>query len=435
MLRAERDLVVGRMSWFARITGFPEGTYAETQARLRVENGRLLPEGGGPGHAVGELELVPLGALRDRTRDVTVPGRLTLGIVEGDVRRMHIEPENAGAVFQVASQFNLLEMTGPTVTPEQGVTGYAHDHTQGPACAIAAGAGTIWRNYLVPVGDQIGQTADRQLDGLADLGAALARDIGVEAGSLWRMRNGYALPDRGTLARIEAHLAGLDEAGRDRLRGLLRVGLHRDVGVTEPGAAPDTRVTQVYCSALPVAYSGIPTAEWAGFASLILEAAYEATVLSAVLNAARGGSRRLLLTRIGGGAFGNAEDWISAALLRALRIAEGQGLDALMVSYGPASPAIREVEGEWGSQVAADHPARRAVSDAPPSGKVWVRVHRALSGFAKTKACVPAAPPKPLILAGAAFSTEPEKADRWRETVKWAERNGCSHLIEEGNDD
>ena len=155
------------MSWFARITGFPDGAYAETQARLRVENGRLIPEGGGPAHAVGELELVPLGALRDRARDVTVPGTLTLGIVEGDVRRMHIEPENAGAVFQVASQFNLLEMTGPSVTPEHGVTGYAHDHTQGPACAIAAGAGTIWRNYLAPVGDRIGQTADRQFDGLA----------------------------------------------------------------------------------------------------------------------------------------------------------------------------------------------------------------------------------------------------------------------------
>ena len=134
------------MTWFARITGFSEKAYGETQARLRVENGRLIPEGGGPGHAVGELELVPLDALRARARDVTVPGRLTLGIVEGDVRRMHIEPENAGAVFQVASQFNLLEMTGPTVTPEHGVTGYAHDHTQGPACAIAAGAGTSWRN-------------------------------------------------------------------------------------------------------------------------------------------------------------------------------------------------------------------------------------------------------------------------------------------------
>ena len=248
------------------------------------------------------------------------------------------------------SMFNLLEMVGPDVTPEDGVARYEYDRTQGPACAIAAGAGTIWRNYLVPVGGRIGQTADFQLDGLADLGAALARDMGVEPGWLWRMRNGYVLPERGALGRIEAHLAGLDEAARDLLRGVLRVGLHRDVGVTEPGAAPDTRGTQVYCSALPVAYSGIPASAWTGFASLILEAAYEATVLSAVLNAARGGSRRLLLTRIGGGAFGNDEAWISAAIMRALGIAEGQGLEVLMVSYGPPSPAIRAVEAMWHSQ-------------------------------------------------------------------------------------
>ena len=339
------------MSWFAQITGFPEGAYAQTQARLRVDNGRLAHEGGGPGHAVGEFELISLDALRAQVHDVTVPGHLTLDIVEGDVRRMHIEPENAGAVFQVASQFNLLEMVGPTVTPEDGVTGYADDRTQGPACAIAAGAGTIWRNYLVPVGDQIGQTADRQLNGLTDLRVVLAQDMGVEAGSLWRMRNGYALPDRSALSRIEAHLAGLDEGGRDRLRGLLRVGLHRDVGVTEPGAAQDARVTQVYCSALPVAYSGISGVEWTGFASLILEAAYEVTVLSAVLNAARGGSRKLLLTRIGGGAFGNDEAWISTAILRALRLSADQGLEVLMVSYGPPSKAVREVKAAWRAKV------------------------------------------------------------------------------------
>jgi hypothetical protein len=69
-----------------------------------------------------------------------------------------------------------------------------------------------------------------------------------------------------------------------------------------------------------------------------------------VLNTARGGSRRLLLTRIGGGAFGNEETWISAAILRALWIAEGQGLEVLMVSYGPASPAIRAVQAVWRTQ-------------------------------------------------------------------------------------
>ena len=54
---------------------------------------------------------------------------------------MHGLPENRGALFQVASQFNMLEMVGPRVTPEEGVTRYEHDRTQGPACAMAAGRG------------------------------------------------------------------------------------------------------------------------------------------------------------------------------------------------------------------------------------------------------------------------------------------------------
>jgi hypothetical protein len=88
-------------------------------------------------------------------------------VVTGDVRQMHQSPENAGALFQVASQFNLMEMVSPTVTPEHGVTGDQHDRTQGPACAIAAGAATIYRNYFAPVGGSVGQTTQRQFDGLA----------------------------------------------------------------------------------------------------------------------------------------------------------------------------------------------------------------------------------------------------------------------------
>ena len=57
----------------------------------------------------------------------TPPGRLKVSVVRGDVRKMHRSPENAGALFQVASQFNLLEMVGPAVTPEHGVTRYKDD--------------------------------------------------------------------------------------------------------------------------------------------------------------------------------------------------------------------------------------------------------------------------------------------------------------------
>jgi hypothetical protein len=54
---------------------------------------------------------------------------------------MHLLPEDAGALFQLASQFNLLETTGPEVTPKNGVAIYQPDHTQGPACAIRRRSG------------------------------------------------------------------------------------------------------------------------------------------------------------------------------------------------------------------------------------------------------------------------------------------------------
>jgi len=258
------------------------------------------------------------------------------------VRRLHRSPEVAGALFQVASQFNLLEMISPEVSPEQGVTRYQHDRTQGPACAIAAGAATIYRNYYAPVGDQAGQTSERQLDGLADLGAALGAALGQPVGALWTMRNGYALCSQAGLAAIADHLAALTPAQTDALRARLRIGVHRDVEVTDAGTRPRPIVSQAFCSALPVAYGSVPMRCWAAFASLVLEAAYEATIWAALANARRGASNIVLLTRLGGGAFGNDDRWIDAAMRRALRLAEGCDLDVRIVSFG--APAQGSVE-------------------------------------------------------------------------------------------
>ena len=125
-------------------------------------------------YGVGELELVSLRTLRQRVENILrLPSGKTpkFSEVSGDVRSMHRMPENDGALFQVASQFNLLEMTAPSITPEHGVTRYQFDRTQGPACAIAAGAATIYRNYFA-------QTPERQLDALAAVGAALAAGLG-----------------------------------------------------------------------------------------------------------------------------------------------------------------------------------------------------------------------------------------------------------------
>jgi hypothetical protein len=262
--------------------------------------------------------LVPLQTLRERAKSArALPGRLKVSVVRGDVRQMHQSPENTGALFQVASQFNLLEMVSPTATPEHGVTCYQHDRTQGPVCAIAAGAATIYRNYFAPVRGSYGQTMERQFDGLADLGATLSGGLNQPVEALWRMQNGYALCSRSGLDAIGEHLGALRSEQFDILRGKLCIGIHRDVEVTDATAEHRPLVSQAFCSALPVKYTSVSPSHWKPFASLVLEAAYEATIWAAMLNAQRGASNVVLLTSLGGGAFGNddsSQPWASRSL-------------------------------------------------------------------------------------------------------------------------
>ncbi len=320
------------MSWFRTLTGFEEGGYHDTKDRLEVRDGRLHSRANGRSFGIGTLELVSLDELRRRTMVPNGTAGLKVDFIQADARRLHRRRESAGALFQVASQFNLLEMVRYDVAPEHGVARYEGDPTQGPACAIAAGAATIFRNYFAPVGDGIGQTRERQLDGLVDLGARLAALTGRPVSDLWEMRNGYALCTRDGLAAIDAAMTGLDSVGLDELRGLLRVGIHADVEVTDEPEAPGQSVTQAFCSALPVSYQpSVPKALWSTFAGLVLEAAYEATLLSALENLRRGGSARVYLTRLGGGAFGNDDRWINDAIVRALDLARAWPLDVRIV--------------------------------------------------------------------------------------------------------
>jgi hypothetical protein len=64
------------------------------------------------------------------------------------VFEMHSQYPNS--IFQAASQFNCLEFPNPRTVPEHGITAYFTDHTQGPACALACAAGTLYRNYFAP---------------------------------------------------------------------------------------------------------------------------------------------------------------------------------------------------------------------------------------------------------------------------------------------
>src|SRR6201991_1846663 len=178
--------------WFAQRTGFREISYEATREQLVVEGDELVSTVNGKRYGIGTLEVPTLAELRARV-DVPTVGRTTVRCVTGEARAMHADPELEGALFQVASQFNLLEMTGPSVTPEDGVTRYSGDHTEGPACAIAAGAATIYRNYFALVDGESGQTRGRQDDALAAIGEALSSELGRPVSDLWELRNGYAL--------------------------------------------------------------------------------------------------------------------------------------------------------------------------------------------------------------------------------------------------
>lgn len=105
----------------------------------------------------------------------------------GNVAWLHKDEGNSNAVFQAASQFNLLEMVHPGVTPESGVDIYENDRTQGPACAVSCGAGTVFRNYFAQVNGKTGQTAANQIDCLTGIGQFFEN----EKLNLWQMKNGY----------------------------------------------------------------------------------------------------------------------------------------------------------------------------------------------------------------------------------------------------
>ncbi len=310
------------MTWFSDLTGLSDDRFDTVQAGIRVEGEGLLCLANGRRLVAGHLSTPALGDLPPPPQG---PGRITVTEVVADIRSLHADPANAGAVFQVASQFNLLEMIGPDIPPEAGIARYATDLTQGPACAMACAAGTIYRAYFVPMGNQIGQTSNHQLDMLADLGRAL----GNQGETLWQMRNGYALPRPGGLKAIVARIAKADKVALARL---LRVGVQRGTEVTLPGTGH--LVHQVYASALPIAYADAPAADWEPFARLMLHAAYKAT-FSAALSL---GAKRLFLTRLGGGAFGNPSDWITDAIAGAIHAYRTAPLDVRIVSHGQVNP-------------------------------------------------------------------------------------------------
>ena len=357
-----------RKRWFSDEFGFNEfgpknvvleaapDTFFEVLPREKDADGSILKSlANGQQWAIGTVSTPTLSELRRRyqeRRSAPAAGQdhrgLRFSAIEADVIDLHADASNLHATFQVASQFNCLEMPSDSYTPAAGITGYVNDRTQGPACALCTAPALIYRNYL--------HSPHGQLNNLDEMSSALQNDDG----RLWTMRNGYTLSKPQRLDELRRAIEGASAtvADREQLLGHLKVGVHADIAVTRKdeqghqGRIEESMVvSHVLGSACAVAYNpGTRADEWEPFARLVLEASYEACVLAALENRDRhdgmAGSKKLFLTLLGGDAFGNPQSWILDAIRRALRKFEHEDLDVFLVCYEGVDAGSRKLEEE-----------------------------------------------------------------------------------------
>ena len=194
------------LRWFEAVFGCCETpSYTINRSMFRLEDGPSGPRtvlqclANRQLYQIGPFSTPTLAELSQELLQLpaitTALGRATFRHGHGDVRSFLTDVRNAGSVFQVASQFNCLEMTGPGVSPARGISIYAHDPTQGPACAMSCPASTVLRNYFPPPYYETA-TPSQQINTMSKV-EKLLKD------KYWAMQNGYLLPvDTGKMKEL-----------------------------------------------------------------------------------------------------------------------------------------------------------------------------------------------------------------------------------------
>lgn len=320
--------------WFRQLFGVREGKVGEA-FRFCADTGRLTCVGSGREFACGQFSTPSLRSLREQAGATRKQGTLAFAhAVTGDIFLWHAK--HPQATFQVASQFNCLEFPDPNTVPSDGITNYVYDNTQGPACSVACAPATLVRNYFA------GQSDDQQINNLQDLELALGT-----VGQYFTVRNGYVNSDSTKIQHLNQALGSAD---RDELLGLVRVGWHRQCQVVfatrEYDVLPEeVLVSQVFGSAISCAYAArVSLDEWERLAQLVLDAAYEATLLCAHLDKVQGvGNGKVFLTLLGGGVFGNLDVWIAKAIARALSACADLELEVVICHYARVDSNIERL--------------------------------------------------------------------------------------------
>lgn len=276
---------------------------------------------------VGEFEMISAQDLKSRlfshpNRQTQEFQNLSFTHAVRRSRDLHLDPANAGAVFQVDALCNCLQ-TPWFCTPDEGVTRYAREGSQGAASSIVCPGATVHRNYFVNVTGQ--GASGTQLDSLSGVSKVLENSENM----YWHVENGWCRPlQTESIARLSKRLQADPELSRP-CRDAVQVGVHWD---TEVMSRSRHCVCQVHCSSLPVGIEKtVKVKHWKEFAQLVLQGSYEATLAAAAVLAAERGTRvRVFLTLLGCGSFGNRHYWVKNAIEAALECFRTEPLDVVL---------------------------------------------------------------------------------------------------------
>ena len=363
-------------TWFSKIYGFHEMINANTSnvnksmslLQLTI-NGRLhtgLTCGLGLGNTGNFDAGIPLykstsvllkeAESNVRLRSSPTPERemITYREINADAKLLHSNPHLAGSLFQVASQFNTLEMASPEHTPEMGITIYEHDRTQGPICAMACPTGTLYRNYfMMPGGGP--QTKTNQINTLETI---INKFKTPEFPVNFVVKNGYILPatiaDSNKLNTLLDNPRALEEMAND-----VKYVIQEDVPVIlSSNSRSSHSVSQIYCSGFPLAYC-VDTEYFSGLLNqeqqqvinenggvkeyaymnrnlikMITTAMYTATLSHAVNMTITQQKRvKVFLTPVGTGVFGADETFVKGIMGDVIRKYRHFPIDLYLVNF------------------------------------------------------------------------------------------------------
>ena len=272
-----------------------------------------------------------------------------------DTGNMQADPAYKDAIFMVSSNFSGLETVGATDTPEgkaKKISDYFCDRTQGPSAAMSAAAGTVFRTYFANY-ERYPNDPSKWPQAVGDPTREVnfLRDLGIET------RNGYI---------TEIGAQKIDSLSGDEASTKFSYGFQDGVEVTHTGLIdstnhrrlndPNQTVNQMYVAALDIGQPSsaltkkltdpkTPATEKQKImdaAQRTLEMNYDAIIKEAFAR----GKTKVVLTRIGGGVFGNPPAMIDAAIKNALEknkdLLEMGGIHVTLNAFGKANPTKAE---------------------------------------------------------------------------------------------